>query len=180
MGTMEQDPFVALRDDLSSASVDNSYSPPPSSGMSSIGQRRLAPEIGSFCGFQLDEQPLVCLCGEYGKEIVPARSVVRLCRDMLGADVLVLFENGDFHRPLIVGVVQTRIADECAATPALPVTVDLDGERLLLSAEREITLRCGDSSITLTRAGKIIIKGNYILSRSTGYNKIKGAAVDIN
>jgi len=41
-------------------------------------------------------------------------------------------------------------------------------------------LRCGDASITLTRAGKVVIQGNYILSRSSGYNKIKGAAIDIN
>jgi hypothetical protein len=50
----------------------------------------------------------------------------------------------------------------------------------VLSAEREIVLRCGAASITLTRAGKILINGSYILSRSTGYNKIKGAAVGIN
>jgi hypothetical protein len=49
-----------------------------------------------------------------------------------------------------------------------------------VSAEREIVLRCGDASITLTRAGKVIIKGRYVVSRSTGYNKIKGATVDIN
>ena len=49
-----------------------------------------------------------------------------------------------------------------------------------MDAEREIVLRCGDSSITLTRAGKVIIKGKYILNRSSGYNKIKGAAVEIN
>jgi hypothetical protein len=61
-----------------------------------------------------------------------------------------------------------------------PVAVQADGDRYEISAEREIVLRCGDSSITLTRAGKVIIKGNYILSRSTGYNKIKGAAIDIN
>jgi hypothetical protein len=41
-------------------------------------------------------------------------------------------------------------------------------------------LRCGESSIVLTRAGKVLIKGNYVLSRSRGANRIKGAYVDIN
>ena len=50
----------------------------------------------------------------------------------------------------------------------------------MLTAEREIVLKCGEASITLTRAGKVLIKGTYVLSRSSGYNKIKGAAVDIN
>jgi uncharacterized protein (DUF2345 family) len=56
----------------------------------------------------------------------------------------------------------------------------VDDQRIVLSAEREITLQCGEASITLTRAGKVLIKGTYVLSRSSGYNKIKGAAVDIN
>jgi len=60
------------------------------------------------------------------------------------------------------------------------VSAQVDDQRVELTAEREIVLRCGDASITLTRAGKVIIKGAYILSRSSGYNKIKGAAVDIN
>ena len=67
-----------------------------------------------------------------------------------------------------------------AAVPAALVSVQADDDRFVLSAEREIVLRCGDASITLTRAGKVLIKGTYILSRSSGYNKIKGAAVDIN
>ena len=50
----------------------------------------------------------------------------------------------------------------------------------MIEADREVVLRCGDASITLTRAGKVIIKGSYILSRSSGYNKIKGAAIDLN
>ena len=65
-----------------------------------------------------------------------------------------------------------------AADPG--VVVQADGQRHVITAEREIVLRCGDASITLTRAGRVIIKGRYILSRSTGYNKIKGAAIDIN
>jgi hypothetical protein len=47
-------------------------------------------------------------------------------------------------------------------------------------AGKEIVLRCGDASITLTRAGKILIKGAYVLSRSSGVNRIQGGAVEIN
>jgi len=60
------------------------------------------------------------------------------------------------------------------------VSVQSDDNRLVLSAEREIVLKCGNASITLTRAGKVLINGTYVVSRSSGYNKIKGAAVDIN
>ena len=32
----------------------------------------------------------------------------------------------------------------------------------------------------LTRAGKVLIQGAYLLSRSTGVNRIKGGSVQIN
>ena len=56
----------------------------------------------------------------------------------------------------------------------------IDGERLEFSAEREIVLRCGKASITLTREGKVLIKGAYLSSRSSGVNRIKGGSVQIN
>ena len=74
---------------------------------------------------------------------------------------------------------QPLVQDATVPLPAV-VSVQVDGDRQVIEAEREIVLRCGDASITLTRAGKVIIQGNYILSRSTGHNKIKGAAIDIN
>jgi uncharacterized protein involved in type VI secretion and phage assembly len=100
---------------------------------------------------------------------------------MVGADVVVLFDHGDPRKPIIVGVVQdfSSPVGDADQTPQ-KVSIQADDERFVVSAEREIVLRCGDASITLTRAGKVIIKGNYIVSRSTGYNKIKGAAIDIN
>ena len=60
------------------------------------------------------------------------------------------------------------------------MSIKADNDRFVVSAEREIVLQCGDASITLTRAGKVLIRGNYVLSQATGYNRIKGAAIDIN
>lgn len=53
-------------------------------------------------------------------------------------------------------------------------------EELVVTAEKQLTLRCGESSITLTAAGKIIIRGKYIVSRSSGVQRIKGGSVQIN
>ena len=58
--------------------------------------------------------------------------------------------------------------------------MQIDGDRLTLSAEREIVLKCGKSSITLTRAGKVILKGAYVSTHSTGVNRLKGGSVQIN
>jgi hypothetical protein len=62
---------------------------------------------------------------------------------------------------------------EAAAAP----TVE---EQLVLSASKQITIQCGESSITLTAAGKIILRGKYIVSRSSGVHRIKGGSVQIN
>ena len=60
------------------------------------------------------------------------------------------------------------------------VEASLGGERLEFTAGREIVFRCGDASITLTKAGKVLIQGAYLLSRSSGVNRIKGGSVQIN
>jgi hypothetical protein len=56
----------------------------------------------------------------------------------------------------------------------------VDGKRFVFTAEDEIVLRCGRASITLTRAGKVLIRGAYLLNRSSGVNRIKGGSVQIN
>ena len=115
-----------------------------------------------------------------------ARSTVPLSRDSVGCDVVVAFDQGDLRRPIVLGCI---IDDKDEAPPTsrdpAPATAatwrtELDGERLVISAEREIVLRCGKSSITLTRAGKVLIRGAYLSSRSSGVNRIKGGSVQIN
>jgi len=60
------------------------------------------------------------------------------------------------------------------------VEVDADGERLVVTAKEQIVLRCGKASITLTKAGKVLIQGAYVSSRSSGVNRIKGGSVQLN
>lgn len=102
-----------------------------------------------------------------------------------GMAVLLAFENGDPARPIIAGVVRDTMLP---AKAALPVgrkrgTQDeliVDGQAISITAEQEVVIRCGDSSITLTKDGRIVLKGKEIVSRASGVNKIKGAAVNIN
>ena len=56
----------------------------------------------------------------------------------------------------------------------------VDGERIVVEAEREIVIRCGQSSITLTRSGKIVLRGTHIVSKSSGANRVLGTTVRIN
>jgi hypothetical protein len=135
---------------------------------------------GRLHGFDLEDHPLVSGLAQLPGEVVAARTTVPLLRQMMGESVVVLYEQGDPYRPIIVGVLQKRAPQLETAEKPQQFSIQADDDRHVVTAEREIVLRCGDASITLTRAGKVIIKGNYIISRSTGYNKIKGAAIDIN
>jgi len=104
-----------------------------------------------------------------------ARTVITLDRAQArDAAVLLLFENGDPASPVIAGLVRDDLV------PARREEAVIDGDRVTLRADREIALVCGDSSITLKKDGKIVIKGANLLSRSSGANKIRGAVVDIN
>ena len=179
MGVIE-DPFLTVVAD-NPADVFSVLSRKPIGNASLLLAQGVSPVTARFVGFDLQDQPLVtdlaCLPGE----IVAARTIVSLRREMIGNQLLIVFEDGDVQRPIILGVIQ--VPQRQAAAVSLgqgPMNATVDNERVEIVAEREIVLRCGDASITLTRGGKVIIKGNYILSRSTGYNKIKGAAIDIN
>lgn len=142
----------------------------------------MMPVVARLHGFDLDDRPVLADLPSSPGEWVTARTTVPLTRAMCGQQAVVMFENGDLRRPIIMGMVLTQPVQPVQTEPvsASKTTVQVDGESRVIEAEREIVLRCGEASITLTRAGKVIIQGNYILSRSRGYNKIKGAAIDIN
>jgi hypothetical protein len=60
------------------------------------------------------------------------------------------------------------------------VEIEADAERLIVSAKDQLVLRCGKASITLTKAGKVLIQGTYLSNQSSGVNRIKGGSVQIN
>ena len=138
--------------------------------------------IGSLRGFAESGAPLVEFPGNHATNPVEAKTTVELPEKQIGREVVLMFERGDPQNPIILGVVHSPAApaDSSSASQSKPVEVKLDGQQLVLSAEQEIVLRCGEASITLTRAGKVLIRGAYLLSRSSGVNRIKGGSVQIN
>jgi hypothetical protein len=132
--------------------------------------------VGRIAAILESGAPLVDFPGNESGNLISARSLVALNTADAGRDVALTFEGGDQSLPIIMGVVQTSPP----AAGTRPVEVRLDDDSLTLSAKREIVLQCGKSSITLTSAGKVLIRGAYLLSRSSGVNRIKGGSVQIN
>lgn len=140
--------------------------------------------IGTLSEVSKDGQATVHYPGIPTGKALPAVSTGDLGHRQSGQEVALGFVNGDPASPIILGLIQKTGEQHRSAPAQSPeeqnVNVHLDGERLTLSAEREIVLKCGESSITLTRAGKVILKGAYLSTHSTGLNRIKGGSVQIN
>jgi len=138
------------------------------------------PVVGELVGF----------CNEGGTALVidpakpaaaaqRARSTVDLHGAHIGQAVVLLFEHGDPARPIVMGVLRGRTGWPMDEAPG-QVEVDVDGERLQVTAKEQLVLRCGKASITLTKAGKVLIEGSYVSHRSSGVVRIKGGAVQLN
>jgi len=131
--------------------------------------------VGRLVGMRESGEPFVDFPGNISAVALTARSVLPLGEEQVGREILLTFEEGDPERPIVIGLMESFSAQR-----QRPPKVKVDEDSLVFTAEREIVLRCGKASITLTRAGKVLIRGAYVLSRSSGANRIKGGSVQIN
>ncbi len=154
-----------------------------------LGAGELA--IAVLVGFSEEGVPLVRFNFEAKKEF-EAISTVSVNPGMLGCQVAVMMVVGS-QQPVIVGIIKNALdavlentAVEEPESAAEQNSIDnlktstVDGKRVLIEGEEEIVLKCGESSITLTKAGKILIRGKYLLNRSSGVNRIMGGSVQVN
>lgn len=123
---------------------------------------------------------LVSFPGQPGHAALRARTVVDLHGPHIGQGVVLMFEQGDVKQPIVMGVVRGTQAGWPEDDKPATVDVDADGARMIVSAKEQLVLRCGEASITLTKAGKVLIDGTYVLSRSSGVNRVKGGSVQLN
>lgn len=135
--------------------------------------------IGELVAIQDGLVPLVVFRGQPGTAAMPARATIALSAPDIGRQVVLSFIGSELDEPVVIGRlvdVGARPLDDAASN----VEVDADGRTVIVSAKDEIVLRCGKASVTLTSAGKVLIRGTYLLSRSSGVNAIKGGTVEIN
>jgi hypothetical protein len=136
--------------------------------------------VGRLVAFKDDGTvPLVTFEGQQGSSAIEARATLDLHGAHIGRDVVLMFDNGDPTRPLIMGCLHDSHGRTLPDQPG-QVEMDVDGQRLVVTAKERLVLRCGKASITLTRAGKVLIEGAYVSNRSSGVVRIKGGSVQIN
>lgn len=167
---------------LEEAAIDIEFSGEPCSSRTETGHTSTI--VGVRVGMLISLgnngiTPLVTFAGQLGAAAVVARPALRLLDNHVGGEVVLMFEGGDPRKPIVMACLSSPHAWP-SSTPPGQVEVDVDGERLSITAKEQLVLRCGNASITLTKAGKVLIQGAYVSSRSSGANRIRGGSVQIN
>ncbi|HWH21644.1 MAG TPA: hypothetical protein VN671_14000 [Solirubrobacterales bacterium] len=49
-----------------------------------------------------------------------------------------------------------------------------------ITARDEVVIECGQASITLRRNGRVVVRGTYVETVSSGTNRVKGGQVRVN
>ena len=158
--------------------IESEYLRAPAVAQASADFRGVTTAI--LIGFKDDGRvPIVWCAPAISPTALAARSTIDLHSAHIGREVALMFENADPQRPLIMGLLQTTDS----ARPPLQsehLEIEAEGERLIVSAREQLVIRCGKASITLTKAGKILIQGAYVSSRSSGVLRLKGGSVQLN
>lgn len=152
--------------------------------------------LGSIVDFDENSQPLIDYPENPNDTPQQAVSTQAIYKKHIGREAAILFANGDPTKPVIIGLIHNSLSemldnytdvDVANQTPEeTHISGDkledltVDGKRIVIEGHEEIVLKCGASSITLTREGKILIRGKYLMNRSTGVNRILGGTVQIN
>lgn len=136
-----------------------------------IQRSYVSPETGVLVEIGADGSPIV----DYnGNTLGPIAARTVIASAVQGDTVLLLFDQGDPARPIIIGVVRDTFEQ------SFPRRLKLAAREILIEAADEVSLRSGDSSLTLRRDGKAVLKGKDVVSRASRTNRIKGATVQIN
>ena len=149
--------------------------------------------IGMVMDVSRDGHIHVVFPGNPEDEAIAARATVPLSTRDIGAEVALVFEQGNPRAPIIMGRLLrpgdsaddpddgTTGAEADFAPAPMKVQVDDAAEEVVdIKGKEQVVIRCGRASITLTRAGKILLRGAYISSRSSGANRIKGGSIHLN
>lgn len=97
-----------------------------------------------------------------------------------GARALVLRASGAADRWVLVALLRERVSASARDAEPGKLELTVDGETVRIEADQQLELRCGRSKLLLRRDGRVVLSGSYVISKSTGPNKLKGATIALN
>ena len=165
------------------------------------GAPRLAPGeivLGKITSIDALGQPMVDFLQNITNKPISAITTLPLEQSHVSRQVALLFNQGDFSQPIVTGLIHSPLQVMLDNYQQNEITmvessknvelvgnikaddVCIDGKKITLEAKDEMVFKCGQSSITLTKEGKVLIRGKYLLNRSSGVNRIMGGSVQVN
>jgi len=138
--------------------------------------------LGKLSAFAENGDALVDI-ENFGLQKIAAHTLIELNHSHIAQQVALGFQAGDPYRPTILGLLHqpapvTNAVDDTPAQQELVVTQQ--GKRIIIEAEQELELRCGEAVILLTADGHIQLRGGYITSHADATQRIRGGSVQIN
>lgn len=173
---MRSDKKQSVRTQVEAVSADGAApwrEPERPSGAGPAVGAQPAVHVGEIAGAAPGGEPLVFVAG--GRPIAARTVWMPVAPDWsrcVGLRVALGFVGGDPEQPIVLGLLDAPPAAPAAAVREAPVR--------RIEGKDELLLECGKARISLRADGRIEIRGGYLISRSSGPNKIKGATVDIN
>ena len=138
-------------------------------------------------------QPIVNYCYRGNHFELPAQFTCASSQLAENSKVFLLFICNDINQPIISGIlgdennsvaleeaIQQTESSISAAPEVHTENSMLAKNHLTIENENGITLRSGESSLTLTPDGHVIINGRYISSDASKVNRIIGGTVKVN
>lgn len=183
MKTNQEQPAqsVAQNNEQSSSELDNLIQRPRTKHV-------VTPEkvdgiaIGTLSGFSESGDALVEV-EELGLINIAAQALIEIDESQIAQPVALGFQGGNPYRPIVLGFLhQPAIKSELTLTPQARQEIDIveQGKRIVIEAEQELELRCGEAVILLTADGHIQLRGGYITSHADATQRIRGGSVQIN
>jgi len=107
-----------------------------------------------------------------GKEdlVSAASCLCDLSGQQAGTKLAVMFVEGRIELPVVVGPVFAEFDQGHKKIP----------EKVEICASEQIVLKCGKATLRLQGDGSAVIRGEKVVSRASGTNRIRGGNVQIN
>jgi hypothetical protein len=118
--------------------------------------------------------------------VQPALATIEISDADISRQVALLFtEQG---QPIVMGFITAPVVKTSTINPektnnsekTMAFNIVQDGEHCQIQASKSITLKCGESSISMNNKGEIAINGESITSKARKKNNIIGGTINLN
>ncbi len=108
-------------------------------------------------------------------------SICPLGKDDVGKTCAIQFIQGDLSRPLVMGLIHSPMSVKSAVeTDTGDMLVTRRGKQVVIQADDELVLQCGESCIVMTAEGTVYIRALYIDSHAQATQRLRGGSVQVN